>query len=514
MLAAVSQSPPRIGGRGLVLGCCIGATLMQVLDSTIANVALPHMQGSLGASSDQITWVLTSYIIAAAVFTAPVGWLAARFGRKNLFVLCLVGFTVVSMACGLAQGLTEMVLFRFLQGAFGAALVPLSQAIILDIYTLEERPRMMGIWGIGVMVGPILGPTLGGYLTYFYSWRWVFFVNLPVGIMAVLGVLFFFHDKEKDTSLRFDWFGFAMLGVGLTALQLVLDRGATKDWFSSTEIIIEAVLAGLGLYLFAVHLATSKKPFIPPRIFRDVGFTSGVVVMFAVGMVLLASAVLLPPYLQNLGGYSVVTAGLLMVPRGVGTMIAMLVGGRLTRKIDPRVLVAVGLMLIAGSMWDMSNWTPAVSIMRLSEVGLVQGFGMGTVFLSIQVIGFATLAPELRTNGTAIFALIRNIGSALGISITSIVLTNSMRQVHSELVGNFTAFNRVLINNITALYWAPNAMGAANAEAVINRQAAIIAYANDFKLMFWICLPIVVLTFFMPKIRRAGGKPEVEVIAD
>jgi DHA2 family multidrug resistance protein len=260
-----TKAPPH---RALVTFCTILATLMQALDTTIANVALPYMQGNLSATADQITWVLTSYIVAAAIMTAPVGWLAARFGRKSLFVICLVGFTATSMLCGLAQNLSQMVLFRLAQGAFGAALVPLSQAIMLDLYPPEKRGSAMAMWGMGVMVGPILGPTLGGYLTDAYNWRWVFFINLPFGALAVAGILLFLKESPKDAKLRFDFVGFSVLGLGIGALQLLLDRGGSKDWFNSTEIVIEAVLAALGLYLFLVHIWLAEKPFIPPRIFR------------------------------------------------------------------------------------------------------------------------------------------------------------------------------------------------------------------------------------------------------
>src|SRR5579862_7027063 len=242
----------------IVMLCSMAGTLMQALDSTIANVALPYMQGSLAASREQITWVLTSYIVAAAIMTAPVGWIAARFGRKNFALVSLAGFTVASMLCGAAQTLEQMIVFRLLQGAFGAALSPLSQSIMLDLYPPEKRGTVMAIWGIGVMVGPILGPTLGGYLTEFHDWLWVFYVNLPFGIASVTGIALFLRDTHRDSTLRFDFSGFALLGIGLGALQLMLDRGTTRDWFGSTEIVAEAVVGGLGLYLFTVHMLTTN----------------------------------------------------------------------------------------------------------------------------------------------------------------------------------------------------------------------------------------------------------------
>ncbi len=325
MAATRAADPTRVPHRGLITVCAMVATLMQALDSTIANVALPYMQGSLSASYDQITWVLTSYIVAAAIMTAPVGWLSARFGQRRLFVVSLVGFTAASMLCGIATSLYEMVLFRLIQGLFGAALVPLSQATMLNIYPPERRGQAMAIWGMGVMVGPILGPTLGGYLTELYNWRYVFFVNLPFGILASVGLALLLPKGNPQSELRFDWFGFAVLAIGLGGLQLMLDRGDTKDWFASTEVLTEAVLGGFGLYCFVVHLMTAERPFVPPRLFRDRNFAAGLAVMFMIGMVLLASSGILssllgsaltpPGYANCVDTRSMKTPGLRGVPR-------------------------------------------------------------------------------------------------------------------------------------------------------------------------------------------------------
>jgi DHA2 family multidrug resistance protein len=491
--------------RRIVTVCVMIATLMQALDNTIANVALPYMQGSLSATLDQITWVLTSYIVAAAIMTAPVGWLAARFGRKALFVVCLSGFTVASMLCGLADSLAQMVVFRLLQGTFGAALVPLSQATILDLYSVEQRGSAMALWGMGVMVGPILGPTLGGYLTDVYNWRWVFFINLPFGILGIAGLLIFMEETDRNARLRFDWVGFGVLSMGLASLQLMLDRGQQRDWFGSTEIIAEAVIAGLGLYLFIVHLFTATEPFITPRIFRDINFVSGLLVMFAVGMVLLSSLALLAPFLQDLGGYEVSQAGLLMVPRGVGTLIAMMIAGRLLRFIDPRLLMLAGLLTISASMWQMTGWTPDISIWSMSTTSMVQGFGLGFVFIPLQVVAFSTLPSELRTQGTALYSLMRNVGSAIGISITAFLLAQNTQIMHASLAAQVTPFNRMLQSGAAFLYWnsvAPAGVAALNAE--INRQALMIAYVDDFKFMLLITLPTALLLLLM---RRPNNAP-------
>ena len=495
--------------RTLIMGCTMIATLMQALDNTIANVALPHMQGALGTNRDQITWVLTSYVIAAAIMTAPVGWFAARFGRKEFFLVSLVGFTITSMLCGLAQNVEQEVLFRFLQGCFGAALVPLSQAIMLDIYPLEQRGMAMSIWATGVMIGPILGPTLGGWLTDTYDWRWVFFINVPFGIAAVAGVLLFLKERKADASLRFDWLGFLALSLALTAFQLVLDRGTIKDWFSSSEIIIEATLAGLGFYVFIVHMLTAERPFIPPRIFKDVGFLSGVAMMFVVGVVLLASSALLPPYLQNLAGHPVTDVGLMMAPRGIGAMLVMIVAARLTKFIDPRLLMGLGVVLIAGAMHDMAYWTPDIGMWRLSTVTMIQGAGISLIFIPLQVVGFATLAPALRTDAAALYSLSRNIGSAIGVSVTSALLGSSIQALHAQYAEQVTPFNRALQTGAQGLFLGPTTpFGAAGINAQVEYQAQVAAYANDFMLMFWICLPLLPLLFFMRRPKAAPASAQ------
>ncbi len=492
--------------RGLITVCAMMATLMQALDSTIANVALPYMQGSLSASYDQITWVLTSYITAAAIMTAPVGWLSNRFGRKNLFIVSLIGFTATSMLCGVATSLTEMVVFRLLQGVFGAALVPLSQAVMLDIYPVEQRGSAMAIWGMGVMVGPILGPTLGGYLTEFYNWRFVFFVNLPFGALATIGLMLFL-PRTRPREARFDWTGFLMFAVGIAGLQMMLDRGETKDWFSSPEIIVEAVLAGLGLYLFVVHMFTARRaPFITPRIFKDRNLNAGLLVMFAVGLVLLAVSALLAPWLQTLGGYPVETAGLMMAPRGIGTMMAMMIAGRLTNKVDPRALMAFGILVLSWSLYRMTGWTPAVDETEFVVNTIIQGFGLGFVFIPLQVIAFATLEPALRTEGTALLSLTRNIGSAVGISITEALLIHNTQMQHAALSRFVSPLNRAFqgLGAAGHLVSPTTSQGQQVLNGMINQQAQIVAYNNDYKLMMLTALPMLFLLLMMRRPR--GGK--------
>jgi DHA2 family multidrug resistance protein len=497
-----------------VLFGSMAGVLMQALDTTIVNVALPYMMGELSASRDQITWVLTSYIIAAAIMTAPVGWLAARFGKKNLIITCIGGFTLASILCGASQTLEQMVVFRIIQGIFGAALGPLSQAVMLDMYPPQKRGNVMAIWGMGVMLGPILGPTVGGILTDAYNWRWIFYINVPIGIASCAALWLFFKDTARDSTLRFDWFGFAALSVGLGALQLMLDRGTTKDWFSSTEIVIEACVAAIALYLFIVHMFTAKKPFLPREIFRDRNFISGLVLMAVMGLVLLASSALLSPYLQNLAGRTVTQTGFLMVPRGLGVMAAMMFAGRLTMKTDPRYLMTAGAALLCWSMWEMTGWTPQVGVFDISMVTFVQGLGMGLVFVPMNMVAFATLPPHLRTDGASLSNLMRNIGSAVGVSITTTVLSNSMQAIHSQLAVHASTFNRALGVNAESMFFNPQIpFGLAGFNRLIEYRAAVQAYANDFLFMFFVSLPVFAVIWLMKRPRFATeNKPPIEVM--
>jgi DHA2 family multidrug resistance protein len=490
----------------IVVMCSMAGTLMQALDTTIANVALPYMGGSLSASQDQITWVLTSYIVAAAVMTAPVGWLAARFGKKSILLISMIGFTVASMLCGAATDLTEIVVFRLLQGVFGAALAPLSQAVMIDLYPIEKRAQVMAIWGIGIMLGPILGPTLGGFLTDYYSWRWVFYVNAPVGIAATIGLWLVFKDTHRNESLKFDWSGFGFIALAMGALQLMLDRGNTQDWFGSTEIIIYAVLTGLGLFLFLVHMMTAEKPFLPRKMFSDRNFTSSSVVMFVVGAVLLASSALMPPYLQTLGGYSVLQTGLLLGPRGFGTIAAMLLVGKYGNRADPRMLMSIGTACVAFSLWQMAQWTPSIAFNELLVVSIIQGFGFGMVFSPLNLVAFATLPGQFRTDGSAFANLVRNVGSAIGVSVSVMILTDSTQAIRADLTRFATPFNRGLGVNAESLFMNPQLpTGQQMLNGLINVRSAIDAYANDFLAMAALSLVMFPLIWTMQRPSFTGA---------
>jgi DHA2 family multidrug resistance protein len=504
----MSPSLSSPAGRGLITVSIMLATVMQVLDTTIANVALPHMQGSLSATQDQITWVLTSYIVAAAIMTPPTGLLAARFGRKRLFMIAVAGFTVSSMLCGAATSLEEMVLFRLVQGGFGAALVPLSQSVLLDTYPREQHGSAMAVWGVGIMVGPILGPTLGGYLTETYDWRWVFYINLPFGILALLGILAFVPETPRQPDRGFDIFGFALLSLAIGALQLMLDRGETQDWFGSTEIILEAVAAGLFFYMFVTHIFTADKPFLDPALFKDRNLSIGLVFIFIVGIILLATLALLPPFLENLLNYPVLTTGYVLAPRGAGTMVAMLLVGRLIGKVDTRWLILTGLGLTALSLWEMAQFTTDIGVWSIVHTGVVQGLGLGFIFVPLTTSAFATLAPKYRTDGTAMFSLMRNLGSSIGVSIVVTLLAQNTQVNHATLADSITPFRAALEKPWLPHVWDwTTKAGATALSDAVTHQAMTIAFLDDFALMMWVTLLAIPLLLLMRPSKRGAAPP-------
>ncbi|MBZ8133964.1 DHA2 family efflux MFS transporter permease subunit [Afifella sp. IM 167] len=499
---AAGEAPQAIN-RPMVTVFIMLATIMQILDTTIANVALPSMRGSLGATQDQVTWVLTSYIVAAAIMTPVTGWLAERFGTRELFIGSVVGFTATSMLCGMSTGLEMMVIFRILQGICGAALVPLSQSVLLDINPREKHGQAMAIWGAGIMIGPIIGPTLGGWLTDTFNWRWVFFVNLPIGIIALIGMVLFL-PKAKQRTRGFDFLGFALLALAIGSLQMLLDRGEQVEWFASKEVWIELGLTVSGLWAFIIHAKSVEHPFLDLRIFKDRNLVIGLIMIFMIGMILLAALALLPPMLQNIMGYPVVTTGFVMAPRGVGTMISMILVGRLVQRFDPRLLIFVGLSLAALSLYQMTCFTPQMDNSLIIMSGVVQGLGLGFVMVPLSTVAFATLAPRYRTDGTSLFSLLRNIGSSVGISIVTTVLAHNLQINHAELVERITPFNPMVSDAAKSLGVSQETALAVLSQEV-QRQAAMIGYIDDFKLMMIITLAVIPLLLFMRKPARAGG---------
>jgi DHA2 family multidrug resistance protein len=491
----------------MVTICAMTATIMQALDTTIANVALPYMQGTLSASQDQINWVLTSYIVAAAIMTAPVGWIANRFGRKRTFIICSAGFTFASVLCGLAQDINQMVLFRLLQGVFGAALVPLSQAVMLDSYTLQERAKAMSIWGMGVMMGPIMGPSLGAWLTETYSWHWVFFVNLPFGIVTVLGLMVFMDETRQDRGLRFDWLGFAALAVGIGSMQVALDRGEQLGWLESNEIIAEFIVSIVGFYYFFAHSFTTPRPFIQFALFRDRNFLTGCIFMTVMGLVLYSTMALASPYLQNVIGYPIITAGVLLASRGCGTFVAMMLVGRLMRSIEARTLIITGLSITALSLYYMTFWTDQTGATEIVVVSIAQGFGFGLVFVPLSTVAFMTLPNHLRTDGTSMLTLMRNVASSVGISIVIAQLTEGGRRTYAILSEHINPFNQALqMPDVSGMINLGTDKGRAMADVMVALQAQIIAFSRDYQLVMFFILASIPLAIMIGSTKAALRK--------
>lgn len=492
-------------GRGLLVGSVMLATLMQAIDTTIANVALPEMQGSLSATQDQAAWVLTSYIVAAAIMTPVTGWLAGALGRRRLLVLAVSGFTVASLLCGIASGIGEMVLFRILQGLFGAALVPISQSLLLDVFPKEKHGAAMALWGMGIMVGPILGPPLGGWLTEYYSWRWVFLINLPVGILALLGILASVRD-EVTNSRPFDWTGLALLAIGIGSLQLCLDRGQGLDWLGSTEIQIEAALAFLGLYLYAMHWRSRQHALLDLGLWRNGNFAVACLLIFVIGIVLFSTLALLPPYLSQLMHYPVLDIGLLLAPRGVGTMLGMMLVGRLLGRIDARWPIVVGMLLTSASLYFMSHFGAEVAPFDVVWIGAMQGLGLGLVFVPISSVAYATLPAAQRTEAASLFSLVRNIGSSIGISVVMTMLARGSQVSHAEIAGRIPAFGAE--QSLLPAAWDPTTLaGAAALNVEVSRQAAVIAYVNDFWLLMVLTVLALPLVYFLRVVPGAAPPP-------
>ncbi|MFT3904825.1 MAG: DHA2 family efflux MFS transporter permease subunit [Steroidobacteraceae bacterium] len=509
--APVAIDPSRIGHKGMITVSIMLATIMQALDTTIANVALPHMQGTLQASADQITWVLTSYIVAAAIATPLTGWLCTQWGRKHVFLISVTGFTIASALCGMADSMWQIVAARLLQGIFGAALVPLSQAVLLDINPPAKAGQAMAVWGAGIMIGPILGPMLGGWLTEAYDWRWVFYINLPVGVLAFYGIARYLPEtRSADSPL--DLFGFATLSLAIGLLQLFLDRGEQLDWFNSNEIRIEAIGALIAFVFFVAHTWTVRgNSFFDRALLRDRNFVVGTAFAFIVGLILYATMALLPNLLQGLLGYTVVYTGEVTAPRGIGTMLAMMAVGKLMHVIDVRTIMAVGFAAIALALYQMTAITLDMDSTLIIVSGFIQGIGIGLVFVPLSAVTFSTLAPQLRNNGTPIFSLLRNIGSSVGISIVQALLTEGTARAHAGLSEAITPASQA-VQDLPAMVSPSSPSGLAALNSLIDRQAAMISYLGDFKLMMWLTILSLPLVFLLR--RPAHGSPGGPAAAD
>jgi len=492
--SAVPMSSIRLAVMTLTL---VIPAMMQVLDSAVMSVALTQMQGTLQAAQDQVAWVLTSYLIAVALLTPLWGALAGRFGRKPLFLFAIFGFTAFSFLSGQSDSLTEICIMRFLQGMFGAALVPYSQSSLYSLYKKDHHGIAMSWWGVGIMVGPVLGPTLGGYITELYNWRFVFFLNLPIGSLAFVLLWVLMPGTGEVRGRPFSYLGYVTLVLAVASLQFVLDRGERLDWFSSPLIIVLAGGAVALLWVFVVDSVTSDKPFIDPSILRNRNFVCGMGLRVVFGILLFGSLVLIPPFLQKIGGYPILESGLILAPRGLATMVASIIAGRMVGKVDPRKMIAFGMMCGLSSLWLMSFLTPDSSRETLVALIMMQGFGFAFFFVPLSIATFSQMSPGQRDTGTSFFALTGNIGRSVGIALVAGFLVRNSQTNRAVLNEYISPFNPALGHLILPDRWnLSDIAGLASLNQEVSRQAAIIGYSNDFRLLAVIvlcCMPLLLL---------------------
>lgn len=492
--------------KALATALIMAATVLVVLDQTIANVALPHMQAALGATPDSISWVLTSYILATAIATPLTGWLAGRIGRNRLFGIAIAGFTMSSAICGLSVSLPMMVAARLTQGFFGAFLLPMSQSFIYDMNKPSEQIRAMTIWGMGVMIAPVIGPALGGLLTEYLNWRWVFFINVPIGVLAAIGI-FAIMPKFPSARRAFDHIGFILIALALGGLQLALDRGTQQDWLESSEIIIELGISAGAFWMLIFHLRHHPHPLIPIQLFQNRTFAGAMLLSLVVAPVVIAGSALLPPLIQVLLGYPVLDSGLLMMPRGIAMAISMVIGGKLMQHFDGRVVIGLGLMLIIWSLWIQTGFSLQMDSRLLIWSGIVQGAGSGLAITTINFVSVSTLPPALRTDGAACYSLVRSLGSSLMITFMTSMLARNMQINHAE-VGS-------ALHASSTPFLMPQMLGgshssdqiAAFANAEVTRQAMMIAYIDDFWLMMWLGVAAIPILFILSPVRARKGQP-------
>ncbi|MFT3966243.1 MAG: DHA2 family efflux MFS transporter permease subunit [Sphingobium sp.] len=491
-------------------------SICQFIDATIANVALPHMQTALDASVDSISWVLTSFIIAGAIATPVTGWLSDQIGSRNLFLLSCAGFLGASALCGMAATLPQMVIFRVLQGIAAAFMGPMSQTIMYDVNKPSRQPRAVAIWGVVVMIAPISGPFIGGFLTDALNWRWVFFVNLPVGVPAMLVIWWLLPSRPIERK-RLDLFGFGMLALGLGALQLVLDRGHTKDWLQSGEIVVEICVALSCIWIFLIHSRLTRQPLFSGSLFRDANFNASLILMAALGLANVGLSAMLPTMYQNVYGYSVMDTGLLMAPRGVGVVITMVITNHLMKHMDYRYIAVFGFCVTALSMWTMTRWSLDQAWDTIAWSSFIQGIGLGFVFVPMNMIGFSRLSVEHRMEGSAIMALARNLGGSFGISAMVTMLARNTQISHADLTSGITSFSlpSVDLPAITDRLGSAGGAVLSMIDGLVNRQALMIAYLDNFTMMFWTLLFIAPLPLIARRpVRIADGREQAHIMME
>jgi DHA2 family multidrug resistance protein len=491
----MSEAAPVANRAAITVSLMLG-TLMTSLDGTIVNVALPHIQGSLSAAADEIVWVLTFYIIAGAIVTPLSGWLANRFGQKSIFLIAIAGFTGTSLLCGLATGLPELVAFRFAQGAFGAFMLPISQSVLLDINPPSQHSRAMAIWGAGALMGSVTGPAVGGYITEVASWRWCFFVNLPVGALAFLGVWAFMPSGRRGVARPFDALGFGALIVAVAAFQLMLDRGPGQDWFSSREIWTEAIVSGCAFWVFLFHTLSTRSPFIDLAVVRDRNFVAACIFIFVVQAVIFGTLAIVPLITQSLMGYPVLLSGFVAMPRACGMLISMWAAPTLTARFGPRQVLTVGTLGSAFALWLMAQYDLTMATGPFLSAGLLQGLSQGFMMVPVMAVAFATLRPTDRPEAAALLNLVRSIGGAIGISMLQGLAAANQQKMHASLAAQVAPSDPMFRWAIGHAFSPDTLRGAESLNAEITRQATMVAYVDDFRLMFILCLlctPLVLL---------------------
>jgi len=506
---APAAAPLAPAQKTLIMASIMTAVTLSAIDATIATVALPHMQGSLSAGQDQITWVLTSYIIAQTLATPLVSWIAERVGRKNLLMICVASFTLASMACGVAANLPQMVAFRIIQGISCAAFMPMAQSIMFDINEPKDHAKASAIFGMGVMIGPIFGPILGGWLTDTVNWRWCFLINLPIGIIALAGLWASLPGKAETAKRSFDIMGFSFLALFLANLQLILDRGPGQDWFDSREIWIYAALSTMGLYLFVVHTFTAKSPFFSPAIFADRNFFVGTCLSFLFGALVFSSSAQFPTMLQSLLGLSAYDAGMVLAPRGIGLMLAMMISAQIAGRVSFSLMIGGGFFINALTMLVMSNLSLQTDTTPIVWWGFIAGLGSGFVFVAVNTITFATIPGALRPEAAGVYTLMRYLGMAIGISGMQATLVHNMSVMHSDLAASASVDNPIF--SMIPAFNLNSAEGRILLDHEMTRQSLMIGYLDDFTLSFFLSLMAVPLAFLLHKPSKSATQERVEV---
>ena len=470
--------------RFMIMVVIMMSTIVIALDMSIATIALPHMQGGLSATQDQVAWVMTSYLVSMAIMIAYTGWLASQVGRKRLLVAALTIFSIGAIFSGQASSLEEMILYRVIQGMAAAPVFPLSQAIILDSFPRARQGQVMAIWGVGVMTAPVLGPMVGGWVTGAFDWRWVFYLGVPIGFIAAFMASTFIVDVGQERRRKFDWIGFTALATVLAAVQLLLDRGHSQGWFESTEIVIEAAIIVLGLYVFTTQTVTSRNPIYARALFTNVNYMTGLVFSFMVGAFMLSGNYVLTVFLQNIQGYPVTEAGVMLAPRAFGTMLGLLFVGLTITRADPRALIATGFALIAVSAYLLTLINSDIGALDFALLTWFNGFGAGLIWTPMITLMFSTLLPAHRTEGSTLVNLTRGYGSGVGISIGAVVLTRSTAVSYAELTETITPYNEVLRLPQAINAWnLESTSSLAALEIEILKQATTIGVLNTFILV-------------------------------